>query len=294
MVPGAFTYHRATSLPEAFSLLGEYGEDAKILAGGQSLIPLMRFRLALPEHLIDINRIPGLDGILESNGWLRIGALTRETTVEKAAVVRERYPLLADTADVVADPIVRNLATIGGNLVHADPANDHPATMLAYRAVIEVSGPNGDREIPIDDFFVDAFMSALEAGEIMTAIRIPSPGPRSGGAYEKFERKVGDYAVAAAAVQVSLNEDGSVAQVGIATTNLNFVPVRSADAEDALTGNFPDENVLKQVAGIAVESVEPNSDLRGSADYKRAVGRTVTFRALTRAVERARASQEEN
>jgi carbon-monoxide dehydrogenase medium subunit len=128
----------------------------------------------------------------------------------------------------------------------------------------------------------------------MTAIRIPSPGPRSGGAYEKFERKVGDYAVAAAAVQVSLNEDGSVAQVGIATTNLNFVPVRSADAEDALTGNFPDENVLKQVAGIAVESVEPNSDLRGSADYKRAVGRTVTFRALTRAVERARASQEEN
>jgi carbon-monoxide dehydrogenase medium subunit len=294
MVPGAFTYHRATSLPEAFSLLGEYGEDAKILAGGQSLIPLMRFRLALPEHLIDINRIPGLDGILESNGWLRIGALTRETTVEKAAVVRERYPLLADTADVVADPIVRNLATIGGNLVHADPANDHPATMLAYRAVIEVSGPNGDREIPIDDFFVDAFMPALEAGEIMTAIRIPSPGPRSGGAYEKFERKVGDYAVAAAAVQVSLNEDGSVAQVGIATTNLNFVPVRSADAEDALTGNFPDENVLKQVAGIAVESVEPNSDLRGSADYKRAVGRTVTFRALTRAVERARASQEEN
>lgn len=293
MVPGVFQYHQAASLPEAFHLLGEHGDDAKILAGGQSLIPLMRFRLALPAHLIDINRIPGLDGIVESDGWLRIGALARETAVERAAIVRERYPLLAETADVVADPIVRNRATIGGNLVHADPANDHPAAMLAYRAVIEVSGPNGDREIGIDDFFVDAFMPALEAGEIMTAIRIPTPGPRSGGAYEKFERKVGDYAVAAAAVQLSLNEDGSVDQIGIATTNLNFVPVRSSEAEDALTGNFPDADVLKQVAGIAADATEPNGDLRGSADYKRAVGRTVTFRALTRAVERASASQEE-
>lgn len=271
-------------------MLVEYGEDAKILAGGQSLIPLMRFRLSQPEHIIDINRIPGLADISESDGWLRIGALVRETAVEKSQIVRERYPLLAETADVVADPVVRNLATLGGNLAHADPANDHPATMLAYRAVIAVSGPNGEREIPIDEFFLDAFMPALETGEILTGIRIPAPGPRSGGAYEKFERKAGDYAVAGAAVQLSLNEDGTVAEAGIATTNVTFVPARVAAAEDALRGQAPTEEVLARAADLAAEAADPNSDLRGSADYKRAMTRTVTLRALRRAVERAQAS----
>jgi aerobic carbon-monoxide dehydrogenase medium subunit len=290
MIPGAFQYHLAGSLPEALHMLAEHGDDAKILAGGQSLIPLMRFRLSQPEHLIDINRVPGLAGITESDGWLRIGALTRETAIERSAVVRERFPLLAETADVVADPLVRNLATLGGNLAHADPANDHPATMLAYRAVIIVTGANGEREIPIDDFFVDAFMPALEPGEILTEIRIPSPGPRSGGAYEKFERKVGDYAVAAAAVQLSLNEDGTVAQAGISTTNVTFVPVRISTAEDALVGQTPDEATLARIAGLAAEAADPNGDLRGSAEYKRAMARTVTLRALRRAVERARAN----
>lgn len=290
MVPGAFQYHLAGSLPEALHMLAEHGEDAKILAGGQSLIPLMRFRLSQPEHLIDINRIPGLDGISESDGWLRIGALARETAVERSQIVKERFHLLAETADVVADPIVRNLATLGGNLAHADPANDHPATMLAYRAVIVVNGPNGEREIPIDEFFVDAFSPAFEPGEILTEIRIPSPGPRSGGAYEKFERKVGDYAVAAAAVQLSLNEDGTVAQAGIATTNVNFVPARSSAAEEALVGATPDEETLKRVAQLTADATDPNGDLRGSADYKRALARTVTMRALQRAVERARSS----
>jgi len=288
MIPGAFQYHLAGSLPEALHMLAEHGEDAKILAGGQSLIPLMRFRLSQPEHLIDINRVPGLDGISESDGWLRIGALARETAVERSPVVRQRFPLLAETADVIADPLVRNLATLGGNLAHADPANDHPATMLAYRAVIVVTGADGEREIPIDDFFVDAFMPALEPGEILTEIRIPSPGPRSGGAYEKFERKVGDYAVAAAAVQLSLNEDGTVAQAGISTTNVTFVPTRISSAEDALVGQMPDEDTLARVAGLAAEAADPNSDLRGSAEYKRAMARTVTLRALRRAVERAR------
>ena len=290
MVPGAFQYHLAGSLPEALHMLSEHGEDAKILAGGQSLIPLMRFRLSQPEHLIDINRVPGLDGISESGGWLRIGALARETAVERSPTVRERFPMLLETARVVADPIVRNLATLGGNLAHADPANDHPATMLAYRAVVVVNGPNGAREIPIDDFFVDAFMPALEPGEILTEIRIPSPGPRTGGAYEKFERKVGDYAVAAAAAQISLNEDGTVGRAGIATTNVNFVPVRSSAAEDALTGQEPTDDALKNAAQAAADATEPNGDLRGSADYKRSVARTVTFRALQRAVERARSS----
>lgn len=290
MVPGAFQYHLAGSLPEALHMLSEHGEDAKILAGGQSLIPLMRFRLSQPEHLIDINRVPGLDGIGESDGWLRIGALARETAVERSPIVRERFPLLLETARVVADPIVRNLATLGGNLAHADPANDHPATMLAYRAVVVVNGPNGEREIPIDDFFVDAFMPAFEPGEILTEIRIPSPGPRTGGAYEKFERKVGDYAVAAAAAQIRLNEDGTIAQAGIATTNVNFVPVRSSAAEEALVGQIPSDDVLKNAAQLTADATEPNGDLRGSADYKRSVARTVTFRALQRAVERARSA----
>jgi aerobic carbon-monoxide dehydrogenase medium subunit len=290
MIPGAFQYHLAGSLPEALHMLAEHGDDAKILAGGQSLIPLMRFRLSQPEHLIDINRVPGLSGIQESDGWLRIGALTRETAIERSAVVRERFPLLAETADVIADPLVRNLATLGGNLAHADPANDHPATMIAYRAVIVATGANGEREIPIDDFFVDAFMPALEPGEILTEIRIPSPGPRSSGAYEKFERKVGDYAVAAAAVQLSLNEDGTVAKAGISTTNVTFVPVRISTAEDALVGQTPDEATLVRVAGLAAEAADPNGDLRGSAEYKRAMARTVTLRALRRAVERARTS----
>ncbi len=290
MIPGSFQYHLAGSLPEALYLLEQHGEDAKILAGGQSLIPLMRFRLAQPEHIIDINRVPGLSEISEADGWLRIGALTRESAVERSAVVRERYPLLAETADVVADPLVRNLATLGGNLAHADPANDHPATMLAYRAVILVTGPQGEREIPIDDFFVDAFLPALGPGEILTEIRIPSPALRSGGAYEKFERKVGDYAIAAAAAQISLNPDGTVAEAGIATTNVAFVPARATHAEDALRGHAPTEELLGAAADRAAEAAKPNADLRGSADYKRSMARTVTLRALRRAVERAQSA----
>lgn len=288
MIPGAFQYHLAGSLPEALYLLEQHGEDAKILAGGQSLIPLMRFRLAQPEHIIDINRVAGLSDITEFDGWLRIGALARESALERSTVVRERYQLLSETANVVADPLVRNLATVGGNLAHADPANDHPATMLAYRAVIVVTGPNGEREIPIDGFFLDAFMPALEPGEILTEIRIPSVGPRSGGAYEKFERKVGDYAIAAAAAQITLNEDGTVAEAGVATTNVTFVPVRATAAEDALQGSEPTEEAIGHAADLAAEAAEPNGDLRGSADYKRAMTRTVTARALRRAVGRAR------
>ena len=207
MIPGSFAYHRPQSIEEALSLLGEHGDEAKILAGGQSLIPLMRFRLAEPGTLIDINRVPGLDGIQEDNGWLRIGALTRESALDRSQVIRERFPLLADTARVIADPLVRNLATVGGNLAHADPANDHPATMLAYRAELIARGTNGERTIPIDDFFPSPFEPALG---------VPSGhGSRSGGAYEKFERKVGDYAVAAAAAQITLAEGGTVAEAGL-------------------------------------------------------------------------------
>lgn len=290
MIPGPFAYHRPQSIEETLALLGEHGYEAKILAGGQSLIPLMRFRLAEPGNLIDINRISGLDGIGEDNGWLRIGALTRESALDRSSIVQERYPLLADTAKVIADPLVRNLATVGGNLAHADPANDHPATMLAYRAELVARGPNGERTIPIDDFFPGPFEPALNPDEILTEIRIPAPGPRSGGAYEKFERKVGDYAVAAAAAQITLAEDGTVAEAGIATTNVSFDLQRCAGAEDLLRGQPPTDEAIREAAQAAADAANPSSDLRGPADYKRGVTRTVTRRALQRAIERARAN----
>src|SRR5262247_1001428 len=170
MIPGSFDYFAPNSIPEAIALLQQYGDDAKILAGGHSLIPLMKLRLAQPAYLIDINRIAGLDYIKEEGGELRIGALTREAELDASEVVRARYPLLADTAHVIADPLVRNLATVGGNLAHADPANDHPATMLAYGASVVATGPKGERVIPITEFFTDLFATALASDEILTEI----------------------------------------------------------------------------------------------------------------------------
>lgn len=271
-------------------MLGEHGYEAKVLAGGQSLIPLMRFRLAEPGNIIDINRITGLDGIQEDNGWLRIGSLTRESALDRSSIIRERYPLLADTAKVIADPLVRNLATVGGNLAHADPANDHPATMLAYRAELIARGPDGERSIPIDEFFNGPFEPTLNPDEILTEIRIPTPGPRSGGAYEKFERKVGDYAVAAAAAQITLAEDGTISEAGIATTNVSFELQRCTTAEDVLRGQEPTDEAIREAAQAAADAADPSSDLRGPADYKRGVTRTVTRRALQRALERAQSN----
>ncbi|MDI3339355.1 MAG: xanthine dehydrogenase family protein subunit M [Sphaerobacter sp.] len=290
MIPGPFDYHAPRSLAEAIGLLGAHGFDAKLLAGGQSLIPMMKFRLAEPAVIVDLNRVPGLDGVREQDGQLVIGALAREADLEQAAVVATTYPILLDTALVVADPLVRNLATVGGNLAHADPANDHPATMLALGAELTATGPTGERTIPIDDFFVDTFTTALEPDEILTAIRIPRPAPRSGGAYVKFERKVGDYAIAGAAAHLTLDDDGRVAAVRIGLTNVNYKPMRATQAEAALLGQEPTEDAIRAAAQLASQECDPSSDLRGPADYKRAVARTVTARALRRALERARAA----
>ena len=289
MIPGPFRYHVPRSLDEALRMLDEYGEDAKLLSGGQSLIPLMKLRLAEPAHIVDINRLPDLNGVGEREGWLHIGALAREADIERSAVVRERYALLADTAGVIADPLVRNLATIAGNLAHADPANDHPATMLAYRAVVVAHGPGGAREIPIDEFFVDAFATSLATNEIITEVKIPAPGPRAGGAYMKFERKVGDFAIAAAAAQVRLGDDGFVADAGIGLTNVSYAPMRASGAEAALRGHALSEATIAAAADQAAEECDPASDLRGSADYKRAMVRTMTARALRLAATRAAA-----
>jgi carbon-monoxide dehydrogenase medium subunit len=288
MIPGKFSYHAPSSLAEAIALLGEYNGDAKVLAGGQSLIPLMRFRLAQPEHLVDINRIDGLAYVREEDGALRIGALAREADLDAEPLVHARYPLLADAIEVIADPLVRNLATVCGNVAHADPANDHPAVMLAYRAEAVAQGPSGQRVIPIDDFFVDTFTTALQPDEVLVELRIPAPDARSGGAYQKLERKVGDYAIAGVAVQLALNADGDVTAAGIGLTNLGPMPIRATAVEDALIGRAPDAATLRQAAALAAAAADPVDDLRGPAEYKRAVTRTLTLRALESAVARAR------
>ena len=287
MIPGAFDYFAPSTLPEAIALLQQHGEDAKILAGGHSLIPLMKLRLAEPAPLIDINHIAGLAYIKEEGGELRIGALTREADLDASELVRARYPLLADTARVIADPLVRNMATVGGNLAHADPANDHPATMLAYGASVVAAGPHGERVIPIAEFFTGLFATVLAPDEILTEIRIPTPQPRSGGAYVKLERKVGDYATAAVAAQIALDASGACSYAGIGLTAVGGTPIKATGAEAALRGQPLTDEAIRAAAQIAADESDPTADLRGPVEYKRAMVKELTKRALTKARERA-------
>src|SRR5881296_4560840 len=287
MIAAAFDYHAPGSITEATALLAQLGEEAKILSGGQSLIPLMKLRLASPRHLIDINGIPGLAFIREADGFLRIGALTRESELEESDLIRTRYPLLHDTCQVIADPLVRNLATLGGNLAHGDPANDHPATMLALGAEVVAAGPKGERRIPVASFFTGPFATALRPDEILVEIRVPIPPARSGGAYLKLERKVGDFATAAVAAQVTIGANGACEHVGIGLTNVGLTPIKATKAEAALKGKAPDEAAIKRAAELAAEASEPSADLRGSVEYKKDLVRVLTARALRKAVERA-------
>jgi len=287
MIPPAFDYHAPASLPEAIALLSRFGDSAKVLSGGQSLLPLLKLRLGNAEHLVDIGRIPGLEYVREDGGFLRIGGRTRESVLERSDLIRERYPILLDTARVIADPLVRNRATVGGNLAHGDPANDHPATMLALRAEVVAQGPAGERVIPIDGFFTGLFATALAPDEILTEIRIPAPLHRTAGAYLKLERKVGDYATAAAAAQVTLDATSAFERVGLALTNAAPVPQRATAAEDFLTGRRATEANIAEAARKAAEATSPTADRRGSVEYKREMARVLTARALKKAVERA-------
>ncbi|UCC25626.1 MAG: xanthine dehydrogenase family protein subunit M [Gemmatimonadales bacterium] len=286
MIPGEFEYHAPSNLDEAVALLERFGDDAKVLAGGHSLVPAMRFRLALPEHLVDLNRIDGLAYIREEGGHLALGSMTREADLEHSSLVAERYPLLADAGRVIADPLVRNRGTVGGNLAHADPANDHPAVVLAYGATLVAHGSGGRREIHADDFFVGLFESALQPNEILVEIRIPSPGPGSGGAYEKFERKVGDYAISAVAVQLTMS-GSTCTSARIGLTNVSPVPMRATNAEAVLAGSGVTEDVVEAAGQAAAAECDPSADLRGSEDYKRDVTRVLVKRAIRRAVQRA-------
>lgn len=288
MIPRSFEYSAPGTLNEAVSLLQKLGPDAKILSGGQSLIPMMKLRLASPPHIIDINRIPDLDYITESAGVLRIGALVRESDLEHSELVRSRFPILIDTTSVIADPLVRNQATVCGNLAHGDPANDHPATMLALGASVVALGPRGERVIPVEGFFPGLFATALEPDEILKEIRIPIPPPSSGGAYLKLERKVGDYATAGVAVQVALERSGACSVAGIGLTNVGFTPLKAAKTEAFLKGKALDEPTIKQASELAAGESQPVDDIRGSADYKRDLVRVLTERALNLAMTRAK------
>jgi carbon-monoxide dehydrogenase medium subunit len=290
MIPAPFEYHRPSSLQDALALLGRLGDDAKVLAGGQSLIPLMKLRLASPRHVVDVNRIPGLASIAERDGALVIGALVRESELEASDLVRRRFPILADACQVIADPVVRNLATVGGNLAHGDPANDHPAAMLALEAEVVAVGPKGARRIPVAGFFTGPLTTALEAGEILTEIHVPLPPPRTGGTYLKMERKVGDFATAAVGVQLTLADGGTCARVGIGLTNVGATPIKARRAEAVLRGRRVDEAAIREAAQAAADESDPAADLRGSVEYKRDLVRVLTARALRRALERAGAS----
>jgi carbon-monoxide dehydrogenase medium subunit len=284
MLASKFDYHRPGSLDEALRSLAEL-DDAKVLAGGQSLIPVMKLRLAAPAHLVDINRVPGLDGIDGSGDGLRIGALARHNQVAGSDAVAG-YPMLAAAAPQIADPIVRNLGTIGGSLAHADPAGDWGAVMLAAGASVVVRSARGEREIPMTEFLVDVFTTSLEPDEILTEVRVPKPSGRAGGTYLKLERKVGDFATVGAAVQLELS-NGTIGRAGIALTGVGSTNVHATEAEASLAGAEATEEAFAEAARLAAASTNPVSDVRGSAEYKRHVAEVYVLRGLTKAAEMA-------
>ncbi|MFL6650164.1 MAG: FAD binding domain-containing protein [Sulfurifustaceae bacterium] len=286
MFPSEFAYHAPASLAQALELLGRYREDAKLLAGGHSLLPMMKLRFAAPAHLIDLNGVTELKGVREKNGVLYIGAMTTESELIASALVRERCPLIIEAARQIADPQVRNRGTIGGDVAHGDPGNDHPAVMLALGASFLLRGPDNERVVAADGFYLGPLQTALAPDEILTEIRIPLPPAKSGHSYQKLKRKIGDFATAAAAVQLTL-KSGACERIGIALTNLAPTPLKVATAEKLMTGKKIDDTLIAQASRLAMEACDPSADLRGPVEYKRHMAGEMTKRALREALARA-------
>lgn len=284
MYPPPFEFTAAHDLEEATGLLAELGPDGRVLAGGQSLLPMMKLRLAVPTHLVDINRIPGLDQIGTTNGHLEVGALVRHADVVDNPTVTAASPLMASAAPWVADPLVRNRGTVCGSVAHCDPEGDWNSVMLALGAEVVARSSGGERVIPITDFVVDFFTNSLEPGEMVTAVRIPRADSRTGGAYLKLERKIGDYATVGVAVHLHLDEVGKIDGAGIGLTSVSPHNLKASDAEAMLVGNSPSAELFAEAARAAAAASEPASDIRGPAEYKRAVVEAYTRRGLETAL----------
>ena len=285
MYPARFEYFVPTTLDEALEILGRYDEgEAKVLAGGMSLIPVMKLRFAAPQALVDINRIAGLDTLAEEGGLLRIGALVRHKTCEKSDLLKGKYRALGDAAPQISDPIVRNLGTVVGSLAHADPQGDWASVMLAVRAEVVARAKGGERTVPIDELLQGPFTTSLEPGEIVTEVRVPDPGARAGGTYLKLERKVGDFATAGVAVHVAMS-NGTVERAGIALTGVGPTNMRAEAAEKALAGHALDDAAIDEASRLAAEAAQPRTDVRGTEEYKRNAIRVLTARGLRKVKE---------
>jgi len=287
MIPSQFEYVRPADLAETLRILKEREGEAKLLSGGYSLIPLIKLRLAQPALLVDLRDVTGLDGLAETDDYLRIGARATHRQIHEADVVRNGYPLLHDVTGVIGDPQVRNWGTIGGSVAHADPASDWPAVLLATRATIVCRSQSGERTIAARDFFLDTFQTAIEPTEVLTEVRIPRRPRGSGGAYVKLERKVGDFATVGVASVVRLGPGGVIGSAGIGLTGVAETPFAATDAEAVLAGNAPSEEVFRRAADAAAAQSRPAGDVRGPVEYKRAMAAELTMRSLRLAVERA-------
>ncbi|MDA4114204.1 MAG: xanthine dehydrogenase family protein subunit M [Thaumarchaeota archaeon] len=293
MVPRKFEYFAPTTVKAATTLLKKYGPDAKILAGGMSLLPVMKLRLGSPAYIVDINRIPGLEYVKQSGSNILIGALTRHHDIQTSKLIKEKAMILSDCAGLIGDAQVRNMGTMGGSLSHCDPSGDWGAAVLAMRGVVKLRGPSKDRTMKIDDFLVDTFTSALKPNELLTEISIPIPSARSGGAYVKLERKTGDFATVAVGVQLTLDAKGTCSYAGIGLTALGNKNLRATRAEAALLGKPLTSNVVEEAAEAASEDAEPTNDpLRGSAEYKKEMAKVYTRRGLQLAISRAKGGKQ--
>jgi carbon-monoxide dehydrogenase medium subunit len=282
MIPGSFSYYRPASVADAVKLLSSLGDEARPLAGGHSLIPMMKLRLASPDHLVDLHGIAGLKGIARDGDRITIGAMTTQHELLASDEIARSLPILHETALLIADPQVRYMGTIGGNVANGDPGNDLPALMMTLGASYRLEGPNGAREVAAADFYQGAYFTALEPGEILTAIAIPVPTAGHGYAYEKLKRKIGDYATAAAAVVLTMS-GGKVASCAIGLTNVHETPLLATEAARLVVGSNLDPATLKQASAAAVAIMAPAADARGTVEYRKHVGGIMVTRALTRA-----------
>jgi carbon-monoxide dehydrogenase medium subunit len=289
MIPASFDYVRPGSLDEAIRILNEREGEAKLLAGGYSLIPLLKLRLGQPGILVDLQAVGGLDAIIETDDDLRIGARATHAQINENVIVRDHYPMLEEVSGGIGDPQVRNWGTIGGSVAHADPASDWPAALISYPATIVVRGANGDRSIGARDFFVDTFTTAIEPTEVLTEVRIPRRPRHQGSGYSKLERRAGDFATVGVAVSVKLDEDGALNYAGIGVTGVSPSPFAATDAEPIGVGVQPHEELYRAIGDAAAAQSEPAADVRGPVDYKRAMVSEMTVRSFRKAVERARA-----